>query len=208
MVIYNINYSKRGGNKLIIGLTGGIASGKTTVVRILDDLGAYIIDADGIAHQILQKKQEGWQKVVGEFGKEILSEDGKIDRKSLGEIVFNDKNKLKKLEKITHPLIIKKIKDEINNNQDQDVIVIEAPLLYEAGIDNLMDQIWVVYVDRNTQIKRLKERNQYNKEDAQKRINSQLSLEKKKEMADEVIDNTGSREELKKQVKKLWKSLI
>lgn len=195
---------------MVIGITGGIASGKTTVSNILKELGAIIIDADKIAHEILKKSRSGWKEVKNTFGNKILRENGEIDRSYLGEIVFNDRNKLKKLEEITHPLIIDKIKEEIkaaNSIQNGGKpIFLDAALLYESNLDRLVDEVWVIYVDRNTQLRRLMKRDNFTRKQAEKRINSQLSLEKKKEMADRLIDNRVSLKQLKKQVYSLWEN--
>ncbi len=114
---------------MIIGLTGGIASGKTTTAKILEKQGAYIIDADQISRKIMKKGEEGWQQVVVLFGQEILDEAQEIKRSRLGEIVFADKEKLKKLEAITHPLILKEIRKDLKKNRERELIVLEAPLI-------------------------------------------------------------------------------
>ena len=193
---------------MIIGLTGGIASGKSTVSMVLKELGAEIINADEIAHELLKKGNKGWKRVVEEFSSEVLTENKEINRKKLGQIVFNNREKRKTLENLTHPLIIEEIEKKINKKPNKQNIVIEAPLLYEVGLEEKMDEVWVVYVDKKTQIKRLKQRDNLNEEEALKRINSQLSLEKKKEKADIVINNQGTKKDLKEKVRKIWGNKI
>ena len=189
---------------MLIGLTGGIASGKTTVSNILKDLGLKIINADKIAHELLKKGNKGYERVVNEFGEQILNEDEEINRDYLGKLVFNDEQKRNKLENLTHPLIIDQINEKIKENEDEEHLVIEAPLLYEVGLEDMMDQVWVVYVNRKTQIKRLKNRDDLDLKEAKQRIDAQIPLEEKKEKADIVIDNNGTKQELKEQVKKYW----
>ena len=194
---------------MIIGLTGGIASGKSTVSNILRQQDVYIIDADKIAHQIMQKGHKGYKKVVDQFGESILDSQNQIDRAKLGEIVFSDNEKLKKLENITHPLVISVIKEKIEKKQgDYEHIIVDAPLLFESGLDSLTDQDWVVYVDYDIQLKRLMKRDDLSREEAKNRIKKQLSLEKKKELADVVINNNGSIKELEEKVLHKWKKLI
>lgn len=195
--------------RLIIGLTGGIASGKTITGDILAELGAYIIDADEIAHSILKKGQEGWKGIVECFGSKVLADSGEIDRSVLGEIVFNNEKKRHILESVTHPIIIQKIKKEIDEaKKEERVIVLIVPLLYETNMDKLVDQVLVIYVDRETQFARLQKRKGISRSEARKRIDAQLSLEKKKKMADLVIDNRGTKKELKDKVINLWEKLL
>ncbi|MFW5786969.1 MAG: dephospho-CoA kinase [Halanaerobiales bacterium] len=193
---------------MIIGLTGGIATGKSTVSKILKNYGAYIIDADKIAHEVLSKGEEAWKKVIDEFGEQVLNKNKEIDRKVLGEIVFSDKSKLRELEKITHPEIVKKIKKEIKSNKDKEGnIVLEAPLLFETGLEGLCDEIWVVYTDRETQVKRLLKRDKLSIKEAENRINSQMDLKKKKKKADRLLNNNKNIGNLKKRVDELWKKI-
>lgn len=190
---------------MIIGLTGGIASGKTTVSNQLKELGAEIIDADEIAFNILQKGEQAWQKVIDCFGEKILKDDQEINRSLLGKIIFNQPQARKKLEAITHPVIIAEIKRKIKSLKDkQKIIVLVAPLLYESNLDNLVDAVWVVFVEKKTQLKRLRQRDNLSVPEAKKRIEAQIPLIKKKEMADVVIVNEGTKQDLKIKVIKLW----
>ncbi len=192
---------------MIIGLTGGIASGKSTVSTYLSELGAVVIDSDKIAHNVL-KDPFAYNRIIKKFGRGILDDYNDIDRSYLGEIVFNNSDKRKELEKITHPLIISKIHKKIEEYRKKNrIIILDVPLLFEANLDKIVDQILVVYVDKGTQIQRLMDRNKLNLAEAESRIELQLSLEKKRSKADIVIDNTGSIEALKADVLILWRDL-
>jgi len=198
---------------LIVGLTGGIVSGKSTVAKMFKDLGAKIIDADKLGHKIILPNEPAWEKIVKLFGKELLKENLSIDRKKLGEIVFDDQRLLKKLNEITHPEIIKLIKEEIKSikkkkDKKEDILIIDAALIYEAKIDNLMDKIIVVYIEEDEQIRRLRKRDNLSAEEALKRIKSQMSINKKIEFADYIIDNSNSLDKTREQVKKIWENLV
>lgn len=182
----------------IIGLTGGIASGKSTVSKTLADLGAVVIDGDKTAHQLMEPYQPAWEEIVQKFGSEVLNPDMTIDRAKLGAIVFNDPEQMNVLNSITRPRIIENIRNELEQmktTRPDAVIILDVPLMFEAQMDKLTDQVWVVWLDRETQIARLMERNGHTLEEAVKRIDSQMSMDEKKQLADVVIDNTGSMEE-------------
>ncbi len=182
----------------VIGLTGGIASGKSTVSKALADLGATVIDGDETAHRLMEPHQPIWEDIVNKFGREILNPDLAIDRAKLGKIVFDDPEQMAELNRISRPRIIESIKNElgsIKETRPDTVIVLDVPLLFEARLDKLSDEVWVVWIDRETQIKRLMERNHYTREEAVKRIDSQMSLDEKAQRANVVIDNSGSIEE-------------
>lgn len=194
---------------MIIGLTGGIATGKSTAAEYLKQKGAVIIDADQISHEISKKGEKGWQLVVDEFGEEILKEDGELDRKKLGEIVFSDPAKRKKLESLLHPLIIYKMKEQAHQYLESDEIVIfMAPLLYEAGLARFCDQIWVISSSEATQVKRLEKRNNFDRKEALKRIKSQMSISEKKNKADIIIENNSTIEELKSKLDFYWGKVL
>lgn len=193
---------------MIIGLTGGIASGKSTVSNYLAELGAIIIDADKIAHEIMEKGKTAYWQVIEAFGREILAENGEIDRSRLGKIVFNNLEKKKILEEITHPQVIREMREKIEEYRAENkVIVLDVPLLFEAGLDSRVDETWVVYVDRETQLQRLIARDGLSYEEANKRIQAQMSLEKKRVLADFVINNKGNIEDLKRQVLLKWREI-
>ena len=198
---------------LIVGLTGGIVSGKSTVALMFKDLGAKIVDADKLGHSVILPHKPAWEKIVKIFGKDILQNDLTIDREKLGKIVFANQSLLKKLNDITHPEITKIIKKEIDSlknktyNQKK-ILIIDAALIYEAKIDRLMDKIIVVYIDEDEQIKRLIKRSNLSKDEALQRIKSQMPMKEKVKMADYVIDNSNSLDKTKKQVEKIWKNLV
>jgi len=198
---------------LIVGLTGGIVGGKSTVASMLKDLGVKIVDADKLGHSVILPHRPAWKKIIRLFGKDFLRKDLTIDREKLGKIVFANQTLLKKLNEITHPEIIKLIKKEINlaknkTYSQEKVLIIDAALIYEAKIDRLMDKIIVVYIDEDEQVKRLIRRNNLSKEEALHRIKSQMSTKEKVKMADYIIDNSSSLDKTKKQVEKIWKNLV
>ena len=198
---------------MIVGLTGGIVGGKSTVASMFKYLGAKIIDADKLGHSVILPNKPAWKKIVKIFGKDILQNDLTIDREKLGKIVFTNQTLLKKLNEITHPEITKIIKKEINlarnaaSNQGK-VLIVDAALIYEAEMDGLMDKIIVVYIDKDKQIKRLIKRNNLSKEEALQRVRSQIPMEEKAKMADYVIDNSNSLDKTREQVEKIWKNLV
>jgi len=189
---------------LIIGLTGGIATGKSTVCKILKKLGIKIIESDKIAHQVLNL-DEVIEEVKKHFGETVLDKDGYIDRKKLGKVVFNEEKKRKQLESITHPKIFELIDKKIDEYQDkkEEIIVLDAPLLFETALDKKVDETWVVYADKDTQIKRLEKRDDLNKQAAIKRIDAQIPLKTKVKKADVVIKNEGTINELESKINKL-----
>ena len=183
----------------IIGLTGGIASGKSTVTETLQRLGAYIIDTDKVAHDCMKPGASAWKKLVDTFGKEILKQNQEIDRKYLGKIVFNQPEKLKQLDALMHPVVLEETRrrvQEIAEKEPDSVIVEEIPLLYEIHLEEKQhfDEIWVVWVDRECQIERLMHRDQCSRKEAEQRLAAQMPLDEKAGRAQRVIDNMGSRE--------------
>ena len=198
---------------LIIGLTGGIVGGKSTVASMFKNLGAKIVDADKLGHSVILPHKPAWKKITRLFGKGILQNDLTIDRGKLGKIVFTNQTLLKKLNEITHPEIIKLIKKEINlarnktYNQEK-ILIIDAALIYEAKMDRLMDKTIVVYINEDEQVKRLIRRNNLSKEEAFQRIKSQMPMKEKVKMADYVIDNSNSLNKTREQVEKIWEELM
>jgi len=198
---------------LIIGLTGGIASGKSTVASMFKDLGTKIVDVDKLGHSVILPHKPAWEKINRLFGKGILKNDFTIDREKLGRIVFTNQALLKKLNEITHPEIIKLINKEISLAKDkthsqEKILIIDAALIYEAKMDGLMDKIIVVYINEDEQLKRLSKRDDLLKKEALQRIKSQMPMKEKVKIADYVIDNSNSLDETKKQVEKIWQSLV
>lgn len=192
---------------MIIGLTGGIATGKSLVSKTLRELGIKVIDADQIAHRVLNRT-EVIDKIKEEFGREIINNKGKIDRKKLGEIVFSEYVKLKKLEEITHPTILDVIDQKLKEYKKQDLIVLDAPLLFETYLDQKVDEIWVVYAEESMQIERLQKRDGLDYFEAKCRIDVQMSLKEKVQWADQVINNEGTKQELRRKVVKLVEKRI
>ncbi|MCG0276500.1 MAG: dephospho-CoA kinase [Thermosediminibacteraceae bacterium] len=194
----------------VIGLTGGIASGKSTVSRMLRRKGAYIIDADEIAKEIVKAGKPAWKDIIEHFGRDILNDDGTIKRRKLANIVFSDEKKLKMLNEITHPRIVEEIKKELEacKKRKEKVVVIDAALLLETGLDVLVDEVWVVAVDEKTQIERLIEREKsISYTEAMERIRAQMPLEQKLKFATRIIDNSGDVENTQNQVDKLWREI-
>lgn len=194
---------------IVIGLTGGIGSGKSTVSSFLAQLGAVVLSADEIGHEALQPYTETWQEVVNAFGKEILKAGGEVDRQKLGEIVFNDAEALARLNQITHPRMhgIAKKRIEELKRQGADVVVLEAPLLVEANWLDLVDQVWVTAATEATAMRRLCQRSGLSEAQALARIHSQLSSEERLKYADIVIDTNGTLSEVETRVKELWGKL-
>ena len=188
--------------KKIIGLTGSIASGKSTVSNKLKSLGYKVVDCDEINHQLLAKDNIGYQEVLSAFGDEILKDNLEIDRKKLGKLVFNDPNIKMKLNQILHPLIKKVVIKEFEEVKDG-LVFLDCPLLFETDFHQLCDLKIVVYVNLDTQIHRLMERDNITFPEALKKIYSQMPLEEKMELADYVVDNCHSLSDLDWQLKQL-----
>lgn len=183
---------------ILIGLTGGIASGKSTVSKTLKELGAYIIDGDETAHSVIEPHKPAWRDMLDTFGRDILNPDDTIDRDKMGAIVFGNPDQLARLNQITHPRIMESFKEDyrrIKAANPNAILVLEIPLLYETFMDRMCDEVWVVWVDYETQLKRLMDRNHYSLEEAKSRIESQIPLDEKAHRADVVINNCGSIQE-------------
>ncbi|MEC1613056.1 dephospho-CoA kinase [Bacillus mojavensis] len=190
---------------LVIGLTGGIASGKSTVANMLIDKGITVIDADIIAKQAVEKGMPAYRQIIDEFGEDILLENGDIDRRKLGAIVFTNEQKRLALNSIVHPAVreeMLKRRDESIANQET-FVVLDIPLLFESKLESLVDKIIVVSVTKELQLERLIKRNQLTEEEALSRIRSQMPLEEKVSRADDVIDNSGTLEETKQQLEEI-----
>lgn len=190
--------------KKAIGITGGIATGKTTVSKMIAEAGYKVIDADQIAHEVEAKNTIGLKLIVDKFGKMVLRTDGSLDRKELGKIVFNDKNKLQELNEILQPIIKQKLLDEISlAKEGQETIFFEIQLLFERGYQEYLDKTIVVYSSKEVEISRLMIRNHLSLGEAQKRISAQMDLDQKVKMADIVIQNDSDQKSLRKQVDQL-----
>lgn len=195
----------------VVGLTGGIASGKSTVSSLLKDKGAAIIDADEIAKETMSKGKPVWVSVINHFGEQILNDDkSDIDRKKLADIVFSDRVQLEALNSLTHPEILKEIKKQLENYKKagRKVIVIDAALLLESGLDTFVDEVWLVVVDEKTQLERLVMREKdMDFAQALNRIKSQMPLKEKLKYANRVIDNNSSIEETREQIDEIWREI-
>lgn len=196
---------------VVIGLTGGIACGKSTIAKILKRLGAIVIDADKEAKRLIRPGSPSWKKLVNEFGSDILNPDQSINRRRLGNKVFGNEQLLAKLNSITHPGIMEAIAAKIQAYREDGrwpAIILDAPLLYESGADELVDVVWVAAVDQKTQIDRLINRDKMDYEQALQRIEAQMPLEEKVARADAVISNTGTRRETREHVLDLWRKYV
>ena len=193
----------------VIGLTGGIGSGKSSVSQFLAELGAAIIDADKIGHEAFKPGTEAWREVVAAFGQQILTPNGDIDRGKLGEIVFGNSDSLARLNRIMHPRIHDMVKARLEEYRRQGIVVVvlEAPLLIEAGWAPSVDEVWVTVAPEATVLRRLKESAGLSKTQSLARIYSQLSSEERLRHADVVIDTDCDLDELKARVGKLWQRL-
>ena len=193
----------------VIGLTGGIGSGKSTVSQFLAELGAVILDADRVGHEALKPDTDVWREVVAVFGRQVLTPGGSIDRARLGEIVFGKPESLSRLNQIMHPRMFDMVKAQLEGywRQGVDVVVLEAPLLIEAGWTSLVDEVWVTVASESTVLRRLKERIGLSQSESLARIRSQLSSEERTKHADVIINNDGDLDELKARVGELWQGL-
>ena len=195
---------------LVVGLTGGIASGKTVVSRMLKDLGALIIDADEVSREVVAPQTRCWEKLVSSFGKEILQEDLTLDRKKLADRVFNNPKELLTLNSLIHPEIKERIDDRliaIKNKNPEAIVIIDAALIIETGMYEKYDKLIVVCADEKTQIERILHRDKLSQDEAEKRIHSQLPLRDKLKIADFVIENEGTLSKTKEQVEKVFNTI-
>lgn len=181
---------------VIVGLTGGIASGKSFVSDYLKSLNYKIIDADRISRQVVEKGSEGLNQIVGCFGSQVIQEDGTLNRPVLNQTVFHDESKRKKLESILHPLILAQMTQEIAQLKTERVIFLDVPLLFEQReFADLCDYTLLIWTDEQTQLERLMARNQWTQVEAMRRIKTQMPLAQKESLADGCINNSGSREQ-------------
>jgi dephospho-CoA kinase len=196
---------------LNVGLTGGIATGKSTVDRMFQDRGAYLIDHDALAHRVEEPGLPAWKAIVTFFGTEILNEDRTLNRGRLGAIVFSDETRRKKLNDIVHPAVFQEWKkeiDEIARKDPRGIIVSDIPLLFEVNWQDAVDVIVLIYVSKKEQIRRMTLRNGYTRREAEDRLNAQMSIDEKVLLSDCVINNEGSLEKTRKDVDRVWASLV
>lgn len=190
----------------IIGLTGGIASGKSTIARMLEKLGASVIDADQLSREVVMPGSQALTEIAKAFGPSILNQDGTLNRAALGRIIFADPESRRLLEAITHPAIasLAKVRLDSLERKGVEVVVYMAPLLIEAGVSGRVDEIWVVYVDTETQVMRLMARDGISREEALLRTGSQMPMDEKRHFGKVVIDNRGSLDDVWQKVRALW----
>ena len=195
---------------IVIGLTGGIGTGKTEVSGLLEKLGATIINADQVGHEAYTPHSEAWQEVVNAFGEDILQENGEVDRRKLGGIVFADPEQLTTLNGIMHPRMAAIVKEKLGvlENQGTNVAVVEAAVLFEAGWDALVGEVWTTESLSEKVVERLQQRNGFAPEEIRKRIASQMPSEDRARRADEVIKNDGELEDLENAVREVWKRRV
>ncbi len=193
----------------VIGLTGGIGSGKSTVSQYLAELGAVILDADKVGHEAFKPNTQTWHEVVAAFGKQIVTPSGEIDRKKLGEIVFSHPESLSRLNQIMHPRMYDMMQAQIEEYRRQgvDVVVLEAAILIEANWTSLVDEVWVTVAPEAVVLERLKQQRGLEEEQTLARIRTQLSSEERVKHADVIINNDGDLNEVKAKVKELWEKL-
>lgn len=192
---------------MVIGLTGGIATGKTTVSNYLKELGYSIIDADVIARQVVEPGTKGLRMITDTFGEKVLTSDGLLDRQHLAQLVFTSSEQLQQLNRILQPIIRERIQEPISTSKDP-VVVIDVPLLYEQHYEDLCDVVMVVSAQPQQQLERLMNRNHLTMDEAKNRVASQMPLSPKERLADVVIDNNGSVEETRQQVKKWLNQVV
>jgi len=197
-------------NRLLLGVTGGIASGKSTVSAMLEELGSPIVDFDQLAREVVEPGEPAYDRTVDYFGGQVVAEDGTLDRKALSDIVFKDMEKRKKLESFTHPAIFERFAERVNGIAGRDpnaVIQVAVPLLLELNLQYMFHKILVVHIPAEEQVRRLAERDGISSEEAENILKAQLPIDEKTGYADFVIDNRGTLEETRRQVETLWKGI-
>jgi len=195
---------------VVIGLTGGIASGKSTVSRMLRELGAPVIDADAIVHELQQPGTEVAAAIAREFGPGVIRPDGSLDRAALGQIVFADAARRRALEAIVHPAVRERMWSEVERYraEGRPATVLDIPLLIESQLQRTVDRVWLVYISRDLQAERLMARDGLSPAAAELRIAAQMSLDEKRAFADLIIDNRGTAESTRRQVERAWREVI
>ncbi len=195
---------------VVIGLAGGIGTGKSAVSRILEELGAVVLDADRFGHEVYLPNTDGLKEVVAAFGKDVLLPNGEVDRRTLGGKVFGNPEAMAKLHALAWPRIRQRIEDEIEERRREgtQVVVLDAAVLIEAGWTDATDEVWVVTSPETHVIQRIQTRNNLTEEQVRARMNSQMSTVERVQHADIVVDNDGSLEELRRKVQALWEDRL
>jgi dephospho-CoA kinase len=193
---------------MIIGLTGGIASGKSESAKYFEELGAFCIDADAVAKELTCKDKPALQEIAKVFGDDILSLEGTLNREKLADIIFSDVSSKLKVEEILHSRVISCINEIISKEiSEKEVIVVNAPLLFETGLDKVCDKIVTIKISYDIQVERLALRDGLNNDEIKKRIASQMPMEEKVKLSDFVVDNSGSKKDLKKKIENIYRLL-
>ena len=195
---------------MVIGLTGGIGTGKSEAARHMVVLGAKLIDADVVGHESYKPHAEAWRRVVEAFGEGILGPDNEIDRRSLGAIVFSDPAQLARLNGIMHPLMAGMVQERVDTYRDEgaEVVVVEAALLFEAGWNSLVEEVWVTDSPVDVVVQRLAQRNGMSEDEARKRVSSQMSRKERLGRANFVIDNSADVEAMQRAINELWAARV
>jgi dephospho-CoA kinase len=196
---------------ILVGLTGGVATGKSTVAKMFKQCGAVVIDADQLARDVVKPGKPAWREIVKTFGKAILNPDRTLNRRELGAVVFRNRTKRRRLECIIHPRVAREqalLTKQAARKDPHAVVIYDVPLLFEAGIDKRVDRTIVVTADRETQISRLKERNSLSRAEAIRRIKSQMPLRKKCKLADVQIDGTKRLNQLQVEVRSYYRHFL
>ncbi len=196
---------------LNVGLTGGIATGKSTVVRMLVRRGARVIDHDALVHALQEPGRPVWQRIVEAFGREILDETGRLDRKKLGALVFGSEERRRALEGIVHPAVLEEAqreRDRIGREDERAIVLSDIPLLFEVGMQGLFDVVLLVYAPREVQIARVMRRNRMTRDEAVARLEAQMPIDEKLKRTDVVIRNDGSMQQLEQRVGEVWEELL
>jgi len=191
-----------------LGLTGSFGSGKTTISNFFKDRGAIIIDADAIAHEIMQPGTDAFQAVIKTFGTQYLKSDGTLDRRKLGAYVFKHPEALERLEKIIHPLVRKREMELLEAYKDKPFVVLSVPLLYEKGLEKYVDKVAIVTISNASRYERLTKNYRLSREEIDERLKNQIPQEEKVQRSDFIIDNNGSLEQSRKQVDRLLEKLV
>jgi len=196
---------------VVIGVTGGVGTGKSTVAKMFQRLGAVVLDADAITHQLMEPKRLAWRAIVKTFGESILNDDQTINRRGLAAVVFSDEQRRKRLEGIVHPRVLRAIRHELRHlrrSRGIRAVVVDVPLLVEAGAEDLVDALVVVTAPPEAQRERLKRQHGWSDEEISKRIGAQWELSAKAALADHVVDNSDGVDVTRTQVKRIWNQRV